>query len=76
MPTYFVTLQRPEIVAATTEEATQLCMSEPLGPNDTFYVREVPEGGSTYYVAGGVATLGGGYMVPTAIIEGSTVKKE
>ena len=45
MPKYFVALNRPEVDAADPEEAMAKCLSEPVGPNDTFYVKEVAAGG-------------------------------
>ena len=77
MPKYFVALNRPEVDAATPEEAMTKCLSEPVGPNDTFYVKEVvPAESSTFYVAGAVATLGGGFLNPDATATCTTMRKE
>jgi hypothetical protein len=75
MPTYFVTLNRPEVVAADPQEAMDKCLADPLGPKDTFFVKEVPPDGSVYYAAGGMATIGGSYLTPETIVEGPTVKE-
>ena len=76
MPKYFVALNRPEIDAVDTDEAMLKCISEPLGPNDTFYVKEVLPEASMFYAVGGVATLGGGYLNPDATATGVTMRKE
>ena len=76
MPKYYVALNRPEVEAATPEEAMTKCLSEPVGPQDTFYVKEVLPEASMFYVAGGVATLGGGFLQPDATASGATMRKE
>ena len=76
MPNYYVTLNRPEVAAATPEEAMQKCVSEPLGPADAFVVKEIPPDGSVHYAAGGLAMLGGSVAVPETVVSGPVVRKE
>jgi hypothetical protein len=75
MPVYFVTLNRPEVTAATPQEAMDKCLADPLGPKDAFYVKEVPPEGSVYFAAGGMSVMGGSSVTPETIVTGPTVKE-
>jgi hypothetical protein len=58
MPTYYVTLNRPTVDAATPEEATVKCLSDPLEADDQFFVKEVPVDGRCILFRGAVCWVG------------------
>lgn len=70
MPTYYVTINRPGIDAATPEEAVGLALSTPLVAGETAYAKEVPVDGFIGYVAGAATVLGGAFPLPDEIYEG------
>jgi hypothetical protein len=71
MPNYTVRVWRPSIDAATPQEAAQLSVSTAAVDGDEFYVVENDPAGSTHYVAGSAAVLGGVYPTPQEIFNGS-----
>jgi hypothetical protein len=75
MPIYYVRLNRPEVDAATPEEAMTKALTDPLGPNDVMSAKEVPPEGSIYYAPGGMTTLGGAYATPETIVVGPETKE-
>jgi hypothetical protein len=71
MPNYTVRTWRPSIDAATPEEAAQQSIVVPAMDGDEFYVMENDPSGSTHYVAGSAAVLGGSYPTPTNVYRGA-----
>jgi hypothetical protein len=75
MATYYVTVNRPAVEAATPEEAAQKALSDPLGPEDVVFVKEIPVDGSVHAVPGGAVLLGGVIPNPDEVYEGGPVLK-
>ena len=74
MATYYVTVNRPAIEAATPEEAVGLALSTPLVAGETAYAKEVPADGFIGYVAGAATLLGGAFPMPDVVYEGPELK--
>ena len=70
MATYYVTVNRPTIEAATPGEAAQLAMSTPLEADDVVAVKEIPIDGSFNVVPGAATVLGGAVPMPDVVYEG------
>lgn len=76
MPTYYVTVDRPTVDAATPEEAASTAVTTPLEADDKVFVREVDPSGSLQRVPGATRILGGTSPPADLVIEGSTTTKE
>ena len=70
MATYYVTVNRPALDAATPEEAAQLAVTAPLEAEDQVFVKEVSAEGSMHIVPGAAAMLGGAVPQPDEIYKG------
>jgi hypothetical protein len=62
MPDYYVTVNRPNLAAATEFEAASKTVNTPLGSGDVVYVKLMDATGSYNIVPGGVISIGG--LVP------------
>ena len=70
MATYYVTVNRPTIDAATPEEAAHKALSDPMEVDDQVFVKELDPAGSLYFVPGAAATLGGSVPTPDEVYKG------
>ena len=71
MPNYTVRVWRPSIDAADPQAAAQASISTAAVDGDEFYVSVNDPSGSTNYVVGSAALLGGSYPTPQEVFHGS-----
>jgi hypothetical protein len=70
MPNYSVRTWRPSIDAADPTEAAQKSVSVPAMTGDEFYVIQNDPAGSTFYVPGSAAVVGGVFPMPQYVFKG------
>jgi hypothetical protein len=72
VPDYYVTVNRPNLVAATEFEASSKAVNSPLVSGDIVYVKLLDATGSYNLVPGGVISVGG--LVPQEVIGSGVVE--